>query len=111
MGNSTEEHTTQIQDVLVRMDRNYATIKSMSKKLGSYTYEPRDPSCFEKLYNLKLGFRSFMANQNRISALLQNKSALNTNLSSEIGQHLQQFSKLERDIAAYLLENDRYLGK
>lgn len=107
--NETLEHNTyDLQDLLVRMERNYNVIQRLSKKLNSYTYEPKNHSCFEKLYDLKLNFKMFMGHQNRIVEQLKLKKEESDALVDEIKLHIERFKELEKEIAAYLLDIGNY---
>ncbi|MDC6364727.1 MULTISPECIES: hypothetical protein [Flavobacteriaceae] len=102
--NQTIEHSTyHLQDLLVRMERNHNVVQRLSKKLNSYTYEPKNHSCFEKLYDLKLNFKMFMGHQNRIMEQLRLKKGESKTLVEEIKLHIERFKELEKEIAAYLL--------
>lgn len=108
MQEPTEKKTRQIQELLIRMDRNNTIIQTLSKKLNSYTCEPHDSSCFEKLYDLKRSFKLFNVHQSRIKSLLKTKPTMTTELNAEIKQHLQRFTNLEKNMAAYLLDTNQY---
>ncbi len=103
-----QKDAAQIQELLIRMDRNNTIIKKLSEKLNSYTCEPHDSSCFEKFYDLKQSFKQFTVHQNRIVGILKSKSTVPSALDIEINQHLKLFKKLEKDMAAYLLDTNQY---
>ncbi|AWX46153.1 hypothetical protein HME9304_03185 [Flagellimonas maritima] len=100
--------TVKIQELLVRMERNNNIIQRLSKKLNSYTCEPHDSHCFEKLYDLRHNFKNFSGQQNQIMRLLKQKNVVAEGLRKEIQLHLERFKKLERDIASYLLDINQY---
>lgn len=109
MSDILENNTYQIQELLVRMERNNKLIQRLSKKLGSYTCEPHDYSCFEKLYELKRSFKEYTGDQKRIMDSLKEKMGQTTeDLGDEIEHHFAHFKQLEKDIAAYLLDTDKY---
>ncbi|WP_190808772.1 hypothetical protein [Flagellimonas sp. S3867] len=108
MGGLAEKKERQIQELIIRMDRNNTIIQKLSKKLNSYTCEPHDSSCFEKLYTLKRGFKLFDNHQSRIMALLKSKPVLTTELDADIKGHIKRFGELEKDMAAYLLATNQY---
>ena len=108
MASLTKNSKDSIQDLLVRLERNNNIVQRLTKKINSYTCEPRDSSCFEKLYELRLGFKNFAGQQDRIMDMLRQKKGEAKILRSEIQLHLERFKKLEQDIAAYLLATDQY---
>ncbi|TXN35671.1 hypothetical protein FVB32_13920 [Flagellimonas hymeniacidonis] len=108
MSNVTENSTVQIQELLIRMQRNNNIIQRLSKKLNSYTCEPNNHSCFEKLYELKHSFKVFASQQNQIMQLVKQKKGIAKNLQKDIQLHLDRFKQLERDMAAYLLDTNQY---
>ncbi|MGW9686319.1 hypothetical protein [Flagellimonas sp. 2504JD1-5] len=108
MGNLTQKNTGQIQELLIRMDRNNTIIQKLSKKLNSYTCEPHDSACFEKLYVLKHNFEQFNTHQGRLMALLKTKPKLTSEINADIKKHLERFGELEKDMAAYVLDTNQY---
>lgn len=98
----------QKQELMVRMERNNKTVQRLSKKLGSYTCEPKNRTSFEQFNEIKQRFNSFSNHQKRLMELLQQKkNGLSDSLEKEIQQHLKRYRELESAIAAYLLD----LGK
>ncbi len=97
-----------IQELLIRMERNNNIIQRLSKKINSYTCEPHDSSCFEKLYELRQSFKDFSGQQHRIMELLKQKKGEAKNLHQDIQLQLDRFKQLEQDIAAYILATNQY---
>ncbi|WP_228236056.1 hypothetical protein [Allomuricauda sp. M10] len=92
------------QELLVRMERNNATIQRLFNKLGSYTNEPKCPSDFEKFNALKNSFKIFTKHQKEIADLIKKqKDGISAVLEFEIREQMGRFRKLESDFAAYLL--------
>nr|WP_299382341.1 hypothetical protein [Allomuricauda sp.] len=108
MRNLTKNTTESIQDLIVQMERNHTAVQRFSKKVNSYTCEPTNSSCFEKLYELRQAFKVFIIQQNRIMGLLKQRKVGAQNLKSDILQQLERFKQLEQDIAAYLLATNPY---
>lgn len=108
MNNVTENSTDHIQELLIRMDRNNNIIQRLSKKLNSYTCEPNNSSCFEKLYDLKHSFKVFTSQQKQIMELLKQKKGFAKSLQKDIQLHLDRFKQLEQDMAAYILDTNQY---
>lgn len=98
----------ELRELLVRMERNNKTLEHLSSKINSYTCEPHDPFCFEKMYNLKRNFKVFVEHQNRIAKLINQKKEIAADLSEDIRLHLERFKELENDVAMYLLELKRH---
>ncbi|MEX0314840.1 MAG: hypothetical protein AB3N18_11725 [Allomuricauda sp.] len=108
MSGVKHKETSQIQEALIRLERNHNTVKSFTKKLNSYTCEPNNSSCFEKFYDLKRNFQVFNVHQNRISALIKEKTMHFEMLDKEIKMQLKRFKQLEADIASYLLDTNKH---
>ena len=104
MTHVVENSTYEVQELLVRLERNNKVIQRLSKKLCSYTCEPNNPSCFEKLYEIKNKFKVFAKHQKQITELLKSRKAEAPELDRDIEIHLERFKQLEKDIAAYLME-------
>ena len=106
---ATKRLNIPIPELLIRLERNRNTIQRLSRKLNSYTCEPNNYSCFEKFYELKQGFQSFMGKQKQLVALLKSKNSEEiTGLEAQLQSHAELFRKLEQDMAAYLLDTNKY---
>ncbi|MBO0323171.1 hypothetical protein J0X14_12760 [Muricauda sp. CAU 1633] len=103
-----EQNTHQVQELLVRLERNNKVIQRLSKKLTSYTCEPNNPSCFEKLYEIKNSFKTFRKHQEHIAELLKSQKDDARELKQKIELHLERFKQLEKAIAGYLLGTQQH---
>ena len=104
----TQDSTPKLQELIIRMERNNKVLQRLSQKINSYTCEPNDRSCFEKLYNLKRSFKGFVDDQNRIMKLIHQEKGEKTNVRKDIRLHLERFKQLENDVETYLLGLNRY---
>lgn len=105
MNTINEKNTYHKQELLIRMERNHEVIQRLSKKLCSYTYEPKCPSSFEKYNDLKRNFKLFEKYQKNIMDLIHRKKiGAVQGLELEVQLHLKRFKQLETEIASYLLE-------
>ena len=107
---ATSKVNIPIPELLIRLERNHNTIQRLSKKLNSYTCEPNNYSCFEKFYELKQGFQNFTGKQKQLVSQLKSagKSEIGS-LEAELKRHTEMFRKLEQDMAAYLLDTNKYV--
>lgn len=96
------------QELLIRMERNNNVIQRFSQKLNSYTCEPTNQSCFERLMDLKHDFKTFTGHQKQLMGLLKKENKVGEGLSTRIRIHLELFRKLEREMASYLLDTNKY---
>jgi hypothetical protein len=108
MSHVVENSTYEVQELLVRLERNNRVIQRLSKKLCSYTCEPNNPSCFEKLYEIKNKFKVFAKHQKEIMEVLKSRKDESRELDVKIELHLKRFKQLERDIAGYLLDTQKH---
>lgn len=105
MDHIAESNTYQKHELLVRMERNNEVIQRLSRKLCSYTYEPRCASHFEKYNELKNNFKMFEKHQKQIMSMIQRKKGGTVyGLDRDIQLHLKRFKQMEGDIADYLLD-------
>ncbi|MEM6894810.1 MAG: hypothetical protein AAGD88_07245 [Bacteroidota bacterium] len=107
---ATSKFNIPLSELLIRLERNHNTIQRLSRKLNSYTCEPNNHSCFEKLYELKQGFQSFTGKQKQLVSQLKSlgKEEI-AGLEAEVKRHTEMFRKLEQDMAAYLLDTNKYV--
>ena len=108
MNKIANENTQEIQELLIRMERNNNLVQRLWRKLNSYTCEPNNRSCFEKLDTLKRSFRSFKEQQNRLLQELHQRKEQAAEIQDQIRLHLRQFKDLESEIAAYILSTKNY---
>lgn len=104
---TTPHSLSELQKLVIRMERNNKTLHRLSQKINTYTCEPNDPYCFEKLYNLKHNFRIFVEHQNRIMKLMYQKTGTTPPIEEDIRSHLERFKQLEHSVEDYLLELNR----
>ena len=108
MNDLTKRDVIPTQELLIRLERNKMSMLRLSRKLSSYTCEPNNKSCFEKLYDLKQDFKDFAQRQTQLMGLLNKNISIEENLGDEVRKHLKSFKKLESAMAAYLLDTKRY---
>ncbi|MEM9362104.1 MAG: hypothetical protein AAGA43_05685 [Bacteroidota bacterium] len=108
MSDLTNNNVIPTQELLIRLERNKMSMLRLSQKLNSYTCEPNNKSCFEKLYELRQDFKTFANRQTRLMGLLKTEDSVRDNLDSEVRKHLKSFKKLESDMASYLLDTNKY---
>ncbi|MFD2098561.1 hypothetical protein [Flagellimonas iocasae] len=108
MTHVVENSTYEVQELLVRLERNNKVIQRLSKKLCSYTCEPNNPSCFEKFYELKNKFKVFAKYQKQIVEALKAREFESPELDRDIELHLERYKQLEKDIAGYLLDTQKH---
>ncbi len=108
MGNLTKNRVIPAPELLIRMERNHTAMHRLLQKLSSYTCEPNNKSCFEKLYELRQDFKSFSDRQLKLTSLLKAKKDIDENLNREVEYHLKSFKQLESDMASYLLDTNQY---
>lgn len=73
MEHISSKNTYHKQELLIRMERNHEVIQRLSKKLCSYTYEPKCPSSFEKYNDLKRNFKLFEKYQKNLMDMIHRK--------------------------------------
>ena len=108
MNNPIKSNVIPTQELLIRLERNNTAMHRLLQKLSSYTCEPNNQSCFEKLYDLRQDFKSFANRQSQLVGLLKGSKTIGEKLDSEVRNHLKSFKKLESDMAAYLLDTNQY---
>ena len=84
---STTPSGHEFQKLVLLMERNNKALERLSQKINSYTCEPNDHNCFEKLYRLRRNFQDFVAHQNRITQLLNQHKSGTPHLDKDIRFH------------------------
>ncbi|TAI48854.1 hypothetical protein [Flagellimonas allohymeniacidonis] len=108
MDDLTKDRPIPTQELLIRLERNNNVIQRLSRKLNSYTCEPTNYSCFEKLRDLKHDFKTFAGNQKQLVQMVKKERKMGESLKTEINKHIELFKRLESEMAAYLLDTNQY---
>ncbi|MEM9000804.1 MAG: hypothetical protein AAGB24_11120 [Bacteroidota bacterium] len=101
------EHTT-TDELLIRVKRNHSNVQRFLKVLSSYTCEPTDYNCFERLADLKDSFHKLKGEQEQLIASITTAPVLTSDLKNLVQLQLQQFQELEAMVAAYMLDSKSY---
>ena len=102
---ATTPTTKALDQLIIRLARNHQTVKHLTKKINSYTYEPKNHECFIKLNRLRINLNELQKDQAQSLEQIQGHKQLTIDFEHEATVLLNRFQQLEKDIAAYLLKH------
>lgn len=97
-----------LDQLIVKLERNHKSVLRISTKLQSYTFEPTNMEAFEKLRNLRMGFRDLARDQVLLFEILKNGKTIKEVLIEKLDKLQSRFAELEHELAAYLLDLKGY---
>lgn len=99
---STYEKFTNMNHLLMKVERNQSIVFKFLKKLNSYRCEPTDYECFLQIGQLKHGLKELAAEQQGLLLKVNRRSRPTAKSIDEIQSLLERFLHLEKEIKAYL---------
>ncbi|UJH67388.1 hypothetical protein [Allomuricauda sp. SCSIO 65647] len=106
MEGSTFKKYTNVDHLLMKVERNQSIVFKFLKKLNSYRCEPTDYRCFVKVGQLKHGFKELAAEQQDL--ILNARKIAKQKLQGQITACLNRFQELQAEMEAYLLDTNSY---
>jgi len=97
-----------LDQLVVRLERNHKCVLRLSQKMNSYIYEPKDYECFIKLRELRMGLKELANRQMELFDELQRNVYDFKEAVKNVEDLLKRFANLERDLASYLLNTKGY---
>ena len=79
----TTESKKDLEQLILRLERNHQCVLRMTKALNSYRYEPKNYECFIKLRELKSAFSRLAQDQLSLFDEIQHQS-LQFNVAAEM---------------------------
>ncbi len=92
-----------IEQLLLKLERNQATVQRICTRLSSYKMEPTSEECFDRLGDLRMGFRDLARDQVLILGLLKNSREYHDDQWSKVMDLFGRYDELQKDLASYLL--------
>jgi len=101
-------HEMDIDQLLLKLERNQATVQRITTRLSSYRMEPTNAECFERLADLRMGFRDLARDQVLLLGLLKNSKVHIEDQWSKVMNLFGRYQELQEDLASYLLLSRGY---
>ena len=97
-----------LDQLVVRLERNHQCVLRQIQKMNSYRYEPKDYECFIRLRDLRLNLQELSENQIKLFDTLH-ENTLELNQAVKLVEDvLNRFKQLETELASYLLDTRGY---
>jgi predicted nuclease with TOPRIM domain len=109
MMESTPKDNSVINEMLFKLERNHAEIQTLLGKLNSYTCEPTNYECFERLRDLRDNIESLKKRHLLLFSELDSKQLNNqSELVKKMRNQIAAFKELDQKIGAYLIDTNGY---
>ncbi|MBT8187547.1 MAG: hypothetical protein HKP38_00650 [Croceitalea sp.] len=96
--------SNQLDQLVIRLERNHQCILRMAKKLSSYRYEPKNYEGFIKLRELRMGFKALIDDHRLAFEALNRKALEKYEAHDRVNALLTRYQDLEKEMAAYILD-------
>lgn len=97
-----------LDQLVVRLERNHKCVLRQISKMNSYRYEPKDYECFIRLRGLRADFKELSENQMELFDGLQHNEYDLKTATRLVEKMLQDFKEIESKLAHYLLDTKGY---
>ena len=101
---TTTETTKDLDQLVVRLERNHRCVLRQLQNINSYRYEPKDYECFVRLQDLRAGIKQLAEDQMLLFDRLQRKAFSLEEAIQKVNDLLARFKILESELASYLLD-------
>ncbi len=92
-----------MEQLILKLERNQATVQRICSRLSSYKMEPTSRECFDRLADLRMGFRDLAKDQVLILGLIKNSHDYHDDQWTKIMDLFGRYDELQKDLASYLL--------
>ncbi|AKA36387.1 hypothetical protein [Flagellimonas lutaonensis] len=93
-----------VNQLMMKLERNQSIVFQYLKQLNSYRCEPTDYQCFLQVGRLKQGLKELAAEQQELMTKTNRSAKGDDKLLQTIEHLFERFQQLESDIAQYLRE-------
>ncbi|MDT0607624.1 hypothetical protein [Croceitalea rosinachiae] len=97
-----------LDQLVVRLERNHRCVLRQINKMNSYRFEPKDYECFIRLRDLRLSLKQLSQDQMNLFDQLQRNTYQFNEATELVEEVLQRFKKIEGELASYLLDTKGY---
>lgn len=105
MMESTPKDNSVINEMRFKLERNHTEIQTLLDKLNSYTCEPTNYECFERLRNLRDDIQNLKKEHLKLFSRFDIKQWKSSEDLLEIMRNqITSFKELDRKIGAYLID-------
>jgi two-component sensor histidine kinase len=104
-----KKNTSDVNELLFRLERNHTEIQTLLARLNSYTCEPTNYECFERLRDLRDDIESLKASHLELFREIDAKQ-LNgeEDLVAKMRHQIKAFKELDTKIGIYVLDTKGY---
>ncbi|WP_350285773.1 hypothetical protein [uncultured Croceitalea sp.] len=104
---NTATHTD-LEQMILRLERNHKCVLRLRSKINSYHYEPKDYECFIRLRNLRFDLKELSEDQMELFDILQRNHFTTEEATLQVNAMLVRYQELDKQIASYLLATKGY---
>ncbi|GMN08916.1 hypothetical protein MTsPCn9_06280 [Croceitalea sp. MTPC9] len=105
MMESTPKDNPVINEMRFKLERNHTEIQTLLDKLNSYTCEPTNYECFERLRNLRDDIQALKKEHLKLFSRFDIRQWKNQDdLVKIMREQIASFRELDRKIGAYVLD-------
>jgi len=94
---------TEKSKLVIRLERNQRDLDQLKNKLNAYTCEPKTPSLFERIEQLKNGLENLSASNVEILRNLKEKKKAADNYLDSIKDQFVKFNQLQANVEEYIV--------
>jgi two-component sensor histidine kinase len=106
---SIKKNTSVVNELLFKLERNHTEIQTLLARINSYTCEPTNYECFERLRDLRDDIESLKTSHLKLFREIDLKQ-LNReeDLVTKMRSQIEAFKELDYKIGAYLIDTKGY---
>ncbi len=97
-----------LEQLVIRLERNHESVLRLRNKMNSYRYEPKDYECFIKLRNLRSNIKELIRDERLLIDQLKGEAIEFKESNALIDTILMRYKQLDADIAGYLLDAQKH---
>lgn len=92
-----------MEQLVLKLERNQASVQRISSRLSSYKMEPTNMECFERLADLRMGFRDLARDQFLLLGVIKTGKNKHEEYLAGVQDLIGRFEELQQELASYLL--------
>ncbi|WP_394971885.1 hypothetical protein [uncultured Croceitalea sp.] len=106
---STKKNTSVVNELLCKLERNHTEIQTLLVRLNSYTCEPTNYECFERLRDLRDDIESLKKRHLELFRTIDlNQLDKQEELVEKMQNQIASFKELDSKIGAYVIDTNGY---
>jgi len=101
---TTTKGIKDLDQLVVRLERNHKSVLRQIKKMNSYRYEPKDYECFIRLRDIRLNLKQLAESQMDLFDNLQRNRYDFDDATERVEELLLRFKESESELVRYLID-------